>query len=111
MIIKIQHPVQKNKTLLILDDFKKETKSFESVHTRNKLNELEEGYVLGNHYMAIVHDTEETREDYQFDLNSNDEELECELSATYAPSLDALIRCFLDTGEIDANDVYKIWVA
>lgn len=115
MIIKIEHPKNPSKTLLILDDFTKETiNSFEEVLTFGELKNLspeeKKGDTpSGNCYHAIVHNKEEIRENYIFDLNANDRRLKGELDTLFAPSLDAIIRCFLDTERVETNDTYKIW--
>jgi hypothetical protein len=110
MIIKIQHPNLKEKTLLIEARFNKETRSFQEVNTRSELDVLPSNdKCYGNGYMVAVHDTAETREDWQFDLESSEEELTWELDTVYAPALDAILCMFFDTGSVETSDEYKIW--
>ena len=115
MIIKIQHPTNFNKTLLIEADFPKETtSSFDDTLTFNEIQNLspeekEDDILAGNCYHVIVHDKEEVRENYIFDLNASNKRLLAELDTLFAPSLDAIIRCFLDTERVETNDTYKIW--
>ena len=101
-VIKIQHPVQSSKTLLIESDFKVKTPDFEMVTTPSQVVT-----VYGNSYRALVHDSNKA----DFNLEEEpEEELYTWLSEFHAPSIDALLRSFLDTGTIDSSDEYKIWL-
>ena len=112
MIIKIKHP-EKNLTLLI------EAKVGSTVYTGiNRFHDLIDVYnplhfkynnlPVQAHYFVALHngDTDPIE-----DLELPDEELRSCLSPFYAPSMDAIIQCFLDTGNIKGDyeyDTYKL---
>lgn len=108
-MIKVTHPTETSKVLLIKPDFSKETKhSFDEVAPFSELESVDHNrYVAyGNCYSIILCDE---IGDYASIASMTPEELEYEIRQVYAPSLDALIRCFLDTTRLDENDEYKVW--
>jgi hypothetical protein len=90
MIIEIKHPEKKN--ILFLEVFSSD-ETFKKVDGTKAIK-----------YLVAVYDPDEEREEYQV---NTEEDIKSYLEAVYAPSLDAIIQCFIEFGNLKTDNSEK----